>query len=300
MKSKFFVLPAILMVLFAFSVHAKSKVLLRLNLTKGSVYEMNMTSNGNIDQEMMGQKMKIVQKMDMLVSYQVLDVLPDKNFLVEYVVSKMKMQMNVNGQEMIFDTDSIEENNQMYEPLKTLHELKVKFEVSPTGKIENVEGLDQFAKKLSGNRIMSQSMQMFTNDENFENFISQNFNYFPEDVVKIGDKWSSAFKLPGLMNMETTMNFEVATIEKDKVTLNVTSDVNMDSPIEQNGFKMNIEMTGTQTGTMTVNTDDGWVRSSDLAQKFDMHMKMKNPQSGEDMDIPMTVDAVTKLTTEKK
>ncbi len=300
MKSKLLFLPVILMVLIAFSVDAKSKVLLRLNLQKGSVYEMTMSSSSNIDQNMMGQNMKIIQKMDMVYNYRILDVLPNKNWTVDYTVRKIKMDVSMNGQKMVFDSENPDENNQMYEPLKSLKDLKLTFELSSSGKVENVKGLDEYAKKLSGNRMMSQAMEMFASSENFADFISQAFNYFPETEVKTGDKWTSVIKLPGLMNMETTMNYEVAAIEKNDVVLNVTSDVNVDSPVEQGGFKMNVKMTGTQTGTMNIDTEDGWFRSTDLVQKFDVKMKMKNPQSGEDMEIPMKIDAVTKYTVVKK
>ena len=43
-------------------VQAKSKVLLRLNLQKGTTYEMTMAMINNMDQDMMGKKMKIDQK----------------------------------------------------------------------------------------------------------------------------------------------------------------------------------------------------------------------------------------------
>ena len=37
-----------------------------------------------------------------------------------------------------------------------------------------------------------------------------------------------------------------------------------------------------------------------MNQKFDMKLKMKNPQSGEDMEIPIVVNSVTNMTVIKK
>lgn len=291
----------LLAILFTFStVQAKSKILLRLNVQKGSTYEMNLTSSSNIDQEMMGQQMKIDQKMDMTFSYLVTDVLPNKNFQIEYSIMQMKMDMNINGQTMSFDSQKPDENSPMSSVLKSLNSVKVRFEMTPTGHVENVQGLDEFAKQISGNRQVAQTMQMFSNQENFASFVGQNFIYFPENEIKKGDKWTALFKLPALMNLSTTMNFEATEITKSAVNLNVTSEVNMESPIEQSGMKMDMKMTGTQTGTMIVDSKDGWMRTSDLNQKFDMHIKMKNPQSGEDMEIPMTVNSITKIVVNKK
>lgn len=300
MKTRLLTLIVIVILLTTSAIQAASKVLLRLNLQKGTTYEMTMASTNLIDQEMMGQKMKIDQKMNMDFLYQVLDILPNKNFMIEYSLQRMKMDMNVNGQEINFDSESPDQSNPGNKSLNDLVKIKIKFELTPKGMVERVEGLDLYAKELGGNPQMAQSMAMFMNDKNFGSFIGQTFSYFPENEVEKGEKWTASFSLPSMMNMETIMNFEVAAIEKDQVSLNVTSDVNMEMPIEQGGMKMNMKTTGTQTGTMIIDSNDGWVRQSDLTQKFDVNMKMKNPQSGEDMEIPMVLNAVTKITVNKK
>lgn len=291
----------LIILLFSFSTtQAKSKVLLRLNLQKGSIYEMNMHVNSDINQEMMGQNMKISQQMEMVFSYKIADELPNKNFQIEYSMGRMKMDMDVNGNSMSFDSQNPDENSPVAPVLIALNDMKITFELTPAGKVEMVSGLDEVAKKIAANPQMLQTLRMFSDKENFGSFASQTFNYIPEDKVKEGDKWSASFKLPLFNDNNTTMNYEVASIEKNSMNLNVNSNVNLDSPIEQNGMKINMKMTGTQTGTMAVDTNDGWVRSSNLNQKFDMNLKMKNPQTGEDMEIPMKVNSTTNFTVEKK
>lgn len=299
MKTRLLALLMVSFLLAANSLQAK-KVMLRLNLKKGTIYEMTTAMTNNIDQEMMGQKIKMDQKIDMAMSFQVLDILPNKNFLIEYSFLKMKLGMNMNGQQMTFDSESSDENDPASKILKVLSSVKLKIEMDPRGQTQKVEGLESFAKELAGNPQMAQAMQMFTDENSFKSYVGQTFNYFPEAEVEMGSKWTASFKLPALMNMETSMNFEVAAIEKSLVTLNVTSDVNLDSPIEQGGMKMNIKMTGTQNGSMIIDTTDGWLSSSDLAQKFDMKMKMKNPQTGEDMEIPMLMNSVATITVVRK
>jgi hypothetical protein len=288
------------MVLFANTVNAKSQVLLRLNLQKGSIYEMHMHVTSNIEQNMMGQNMKIVQRMEMILSYKVTDVLPNKNYQIEYSVNSMKLDVDINENSMSFDSQNPDESNPMGTILKTINKMKVTFELTPSGKTEQVNGLDEITSQIASNPQMAQALQMFSDDKNFSSFISETFNYIPENKIKTGDKWTTQFKLPSLMDANTTMNFEVTGITKDSVDLNVFSDVNSEGPVEQNGMKIDMKLTGSQTGTMTVDANDGWVRSSDLNQKFDIHMKLKNPQTGEDMEIPMKVNSVTKSTVEKK
>jgi hypothetical protein len=299
MKTKLLSFFMLSILMFTLSAQAK-KVSLRLNLQQGTIYEMVMTSDNFIDQEMMGQKMKINQNMEMVFSYKVLDILPDANFRIEYSMVRMKMKMNINGQEVNLDSESTDVSDPMNEVLKGLNSLKLKIELNSKGHVERVEGLEQYSEKLASNPQMAQTMQMFTNEANFISFYGQTFNYFPENGIEKNDKWSSAYKIPSLMNMEAIMNFEVSAIEKEEIALNVTSDVNMEGPVEQMGFKIDMKSTGTQTGTMKIDPADGWLRQSDLTQKFDVTMKMKNPQSGEDLIIPMVLNSITKITVSKK
>lgn len=299
MKTKPIALLFILNSLLLNSFRADSKVLLRLNLEKGTTYEMTMNMTNTIDQEMMGQKMKIDQNIEMVFSYTVLDVLPDKNFLIEYTFQKTKMKMNMSGQEFTMDSEGADDNP-MNAPLKDLLSLKLKLILNPKGQVVKVEGLEEYAQKLSGNQQMAQAMQMFTDEDNFKSFFAQTFNYFPENEVAVGDQWKSSIKTPALMNTEITLAFEVAAVENKQVYLNVSSVVDMETPIEQMGMKMNVKMSGKQSGKMTINATDGWLTSSDMIQKFDMHMKMKNPQSGEDMEIPMLMNSVVKFIVVKK
>lgn len=299
MKTKLITLFIITLILTANTVDAASKVALRLNLQKGSTYEMKISSVNQIDQEMMGQKIKIDQKIEMGFNYKVLDVLPNKNTVVEYSFLRMKMYMNMNGQEINMDSES-PDSNPINAAIKDLLFLKLKLTMNPKGQVEKVEGLDEYVKKLAGNQQLSQAMKMFTDEENFKSFFAQTFNYFPETEVSVGDQWKSVIKIPELMNVGITMIFEVTSIENDQIHLNFKSDVDMETPVEQMGMKMNVKMIGNQSGKMIVNATNGWIKSSDLSQKFDLKIKMKNPQSGEDMEIPMVTNSVTNIVGLKK
>lgn len=282
------------------SIKASSKVLLRLSLQKGTNYEMTMNVTSVIDQEMMGQKMKIDQNMEYVFNYLVLDELPNQNYLIEYSLVRYKMNVKVNGQDVNLDSENTDASNPLNGILNSLTKTKLKLEINPRGQAEKVEGIDELAKKIAGNQQLAQSMQMFTDEVNFLSFISQTFNYFTDNAIEKGNKWNTTYKLPSMMNMETTLNFEVADMDKHQINLNILSDINMEGPAEQAGYKFDMKATGNQTGSMIVDLKDGWFRSSDLTQVLDVHLKMKNPQSGEDMQIPMKVNSITKTTVIKK
>lgn len=287
-----------IIVIFLFTtlpmVGAKPKVLLRLNLEKGDHYQMTMTSDNNVDQEMMGQQMKIHQMMEFAMSYKVLDVLPDKNYVIEYSFDKLKMDMDINGQKMIIDSESTSDD-QASKNIIEMTSMKLKFTMNSMGKIQSIEGIDGYMNKIAGNPQLTQTLSMFTNEENFKSSFGQYLGYFPEGEVEVGSTWDSSIIMPGLMNMGMNMHYTVNDIINDQIILGVDSNVNIDNPIENNGMKIQMKTTGTQTGTMKVDLKNGFVGTTDINQKFDMKMKFNNPESGEEMEIPMIMNAVTKV-----
>lgn len=287
------------MIIFLFfiafpSLGAKPKVLLRLNLEKGDHYQMTMTSDNKVDQEMMGQQMKVVQKMVMSMSYKVLDVLPDKVYVIEYSYDKMKMDMDVNGQKMNIDSEDTT-GNVASKSINDMTSMKLKFTMNSQGKILSIEGIDNYMNTISNNPQLAQTLSMFANEENFKASFGQYLGYFPDQEVEVGSKWDTSFIMPALMNMNLMMHFTVADIKDDQIDLDVNSDINLDNSIDNNGVNIQMKVTGTQTGSMKVDLKSGFTGTTDFIQKFDMKMKMKNPQSGEDMEIPMIMNAVTKV-----
>jgi len=299
MKTKLISLFFLVAIIALHSFEASSKTQLRLNLQKGSVYDMKMSSINQIEQDMMGQKIKIDQKIEMVFTYTVLDILPDKNFLIEYSFSQMKLNMNMNGQVLAMDSES-PESNPMNKAIKDLLSFKLKIILTAKGQVVKIDGLEEFTKKLSVNQQMAQAMKMFTDENNFKSFFTQTFNYFPENEIAVGDQWNSIVKTPELMNAEISMIFAVTAIENNQIYLDFKSIVDMETPVEQMGMKMNVKMAGNQSGKMIINKLDGWPSAVDQIQKYDMKVKLKNPQSGEDMEIPMVTNSVTNIVCVRK
>lgn len=298
MKTKLFTLIITMFFTVFQSLEAKPKVLLRLNLEKGANYQMTMIMDNNINQEMMGKQMKVFQKMEMVSSYKVLDKLPDDNYVIEYTFVKMKMDMDANGQKVIIDSDS-SANDPASSIFKDLASLKMKFTITPMGKVQSIEGMEEFAKKFSSNPQLAQTLAMFTDENSFKSSFEQFFGYYPEKEVEVGTKWDLPIKMPTLMNMEILMSFEVADIVDDQVVMNITSDINMDSPIEKEGMKINMKMTGKQGGQMRVDRKSGMTGTMDMNQNFDMNMKFQNPQTGENMEMPIKMNGVSKINVSK-
>lgn len=286
------------MALVCFTLHVSAKTTLRLNLQKGSGYEMNMNMSMKMDQEMMGQQIKMDQKMNMQLIYKVADILPSKNYIIEYSVGQIKMDMTANGQQMSFDSQT--GGNPTAEKLKAIIGSVIKMEVTPSGKVEKVDGLDAFIQKIGDDKTMAQLVPMFSSDEGIKSFMNQTFGYIPETELEKGSKWSCKSQLTTPMNLDLTVNYELASIEGNTLNMNVNSTFNAAKQMEQMGAKVDMQIDGTQNGTMTVDAADGWLRTQNLDQNIKMIMKMKNPQSGEEMNMPIELKLAIETKVVKK
>lgn len=259
---------------------------------------MTMSMTMNMNQEMMGQQMKIDQKMITQINYKVADVLPNKNYQIEYSVAQIKIDASAMGQQMSMDTQT--GGNAASEKLKTMVGQVIKMEVTPAGKIEKVEGIEAFISKVAGDKMMEQMVPMFSSDEGFKSYVGQTFSYIPENEIEQGSKWSSKSKLTAADNLDIQVDYEVASISGKDVNLNISSTFTGTKQIEQMGMKMDMQVDGNQTGTIVVDSADGWVTSQTLNQNIKMNMKMKNPTTGDDMNIPIEIKSVIETKSVKK
>lgn len=296
MRTKLIPLLFVTILLFSNSLQAKNIINLRLNFHKGSTYEMTTVLNNTSEQEIKGLKTEIDQKMTTGISFHVLDILPNKNFLIEYSIQKIKMNVKMDEREANYDSESNNGNNPMNSTLKTLPNIKI--EISPLGKLISMESFK--FDSIEGDPQVFQLLFTLLGNRNMESYIGQMFNYFPVEKVEKGKKWSNSVKLATVMSLETIMNFELVNIERNQLTLNITSDINLNKPIEKESSNIDMKMTGTQSGTMTIDTTDGWLRSYDLIQKFKINIIMKDPKTKEDIENSVISNSVTKFTVVKK
>ena len=245
MKTKLIACIIALFFIAVQSIEAKPKVLLRLNLEKGAAYQMTITSDNSIDQQMMGQQMKVQQKMEMGSTYKVLDVLPNKIYVIEYSFDKMKMNMEINGQKVSINSEDTT-GNVVSRNMKELTSMKIKFTMDSQGKIQSIEGMDEYEKKVGSNQELGQILSMLANADNFKASFGQYLGFFPDNEVEVGSKWDLPIKMPSMMNMDMNLHYSVNDITDDQIVLGVNSEVNMDSPIENNGMKIQMKATGTQ------------------------------------------------------
>lgn len=299
MKSKIFLFVLTAFLSFTnFSIQAADKYNLRLNLEKGSSYEMAMDFSNIMDQEIMGTPVKISQIMQLLVLLEVEDVLDNGNYSVKYGYKSVKVDMDAMGQKMSFDSEK-DENSPLFASLGTLMDKYLIMELTPKGKVENIEGFDTFIGDIANNPQLQSSLEMFSSQEAFESSFSQSFGYFPIEDVEIGDLWEVGYEMPSVFGFEVKMDYELENVTDNTANLLTNSIFNSEGPIEMNGVTVDLDLEGIQEGKMQIDMNDGMMQSSDMNQKLSFTLTTDNPQTGGKMQIPMEFDLSTKISVVK-
>lgn len=268
----------LLLSILTLGANAAKKTELKLHLTKGTVYDSKIDMENHVDQNMMGQQMTIHQDIEILAQMKVVDVLANGNYKIEQTYNDLNFTMEMNGK--VTNLDSVASK-----PLEAMKNMVISYEVTPDGKVSNIQGVTEMLEKLGTNPQVAGVLKGMASFDQLAAF----YSYLPKEAVEVGDTYEVKLNNAELMNLETITKYTVKDISKDNVTLDVALDLGMDSgkTIQQNGMDMNIKANGKQIGDFVVSRKDGMPLSSTLDMDMHMEISFKNPKTGDDMNMPM-------------
>jgi len=254
---------------------AASAKMLKFNFEKGKGYDYEMITN--IDQEIMGQPMK----MDMAFYYS-MDVTADDvtTKTITSTVDRFKMKMEVVGMNIEVDTDkpvpesgaADDEKN----PLGMVNRLfgaikgqRFSMKVDAEGKVMEVTGFENMAKTIVDSMGLTdekreEMIKKFDeqfNPKNIKGQFERVWYIFPNKEVKVGDSWDKDYETNGApMAGKYHSVYKVTDIEGDMVTLEEKTKII--------SSEEGMVMKGDITGTMVVDSKTGLVVTADQDMKI--------------------------------
>ncbi len=252
------------------------KITLRLNLPKGTVRK----AASNVDMKMKiaigDQPIAMNMAMGMEMGFDVQDVDSEGIHTVKLTYDRMKMKMD--GGPVALDFDSAKkdgDDNPLTAGFGALVGQSLTMKLTPQGKVTEVTGVDELAKKL-GAAIPGAEQQIKQQLKETENQVGQLVANFPDKPVDNGDTWTAKMKQGGPTPMTIDATYTLLDRTQDEAIIGV------DGKIEGT-------FAGTMTGTMNVNLKTGWTNSAN------MKMKVSGKQGGATIDM----DATTTVKSDK-
>jgi hypothetical protein len=265
---------------------------LKFNWQKGKTYDFEMVMD--MDQEVMQQK----NKMSFIAAYGMTVTDDDgkiKSLTAEYKDFKMKMSMmgqeiNIDGAKKPVQFNNSEQQNDPSAMLANAFSgiigKKFYLKADEMGEILEVTGFQELinsmiaAMKLPDEaRLMVEASlkDQFSAEKIKESFAPM-FNIYPGREIKLGDSWERSYELKSGAAAKYTTQYTVKSFDGDKVLLDTKTKVESITDTSSANSSGGMQMSGTQSGVMTVNLTSGLVLDGELIQNLetsgDLKMKM--------------------------
>jgi len=276
MRIKYLSLPGILgllaIVVISSCKNSSTGSVLKFNLEKGKQYGYEIT--WDMDQKIMDRDDKI----NLLGNFS-FEVIADdgKVKTLKGIYRRFRLYMKIMELEMDIDTDKpvveAAENENIGGMMQRLFS-KIKgnsfsMKVDQEGNLVSVSGFDEIINGMIDSSGLNEEMEMQMraslkdqfNEQELKNQFAHVFMIFPGKAVKQGDSWQRNYRIDGKVAAEFSTTYTVKQIEGDHFTLDAKS------VIGPAGGDM--EVKGTQSGTLLVDSKTGLVLQAAFIQEMD-------------------------------
>ena len=276
-----------------------AQVKLSFNPEKGKKYEYQTEAVIMTNIAVMGQNISTEMEMSMKYLMEVVGKTSQETLAqftyqdISYIVTSPMMNMG-------YDSKNPSENpsdmDKMIEKIFSAFIGKsFALSVAPDGTVNSVTGMDAIVESMTqsvaaGGQIaaqISEAVKQQFNENATKNMFEQSFKFYPENTVKAGDSWTVDNTLEiSNMDTKTKTKYTIKEIKKNIAAIAVESTLEM-----KPGAGMEGTLTGTQTGTMQVDTKTG------MPVLHDMSQTIKGPIKSQGMEMLMEMTTKAKTST---
>lgn len=308
-------LTALLIATLVFSLTAcNSNLGMYINVKSGDVYKYHTVTNITSNTEIVGQS--TTAKQDTTTDFKVTidSVDSEGNIKMNYTFDKIKFESEAAGEKQTYDSSN-SDTDDFSKVYKSIIGKGFTTKMTKQGAVTEVSGVDDLISTMldameldtSDDAYLQETktnLQSSFGDNALKTLIQQSTKVFPENDVKIGDTWSIENTINSIVEINTKTTYTLDKIENKIAHISVKSDFTTDSSKTHKYTQMGIEMDmttdliGKTTGTIRVDTTNGFLSEGEITQKMTGKMSVVVPSiegsKEETVDIPM--DSTSKVT----
>ena len=261
--------------------------ILKFNLEKGKHYGYEIA--WDTDQKIMDREDKI----NLMGNFS-FEVIEDDGKIktLKGIYRKFRLYMKIMGLEMEIDTDkpvpAVTGNEDIERMMGRLFS-KIKgntftMKVDEEGNVLSVAGFEEIINGMIESAGLNEDMEMQMraslndqfSEQELKNQFAHVFNIFPGKAVSEGDSWQRNYRIAAKVATDFSTTYTVRQIEGDRVTLDAKSVI---------GPAGDMEVKGTQSGTLLVNAKTGLVVQADFVQEMETKVN----------DLQLTIHGIGKI-----
>ncbi len=285
-----------------------------INLSKGDHFITIVSSTQTVIRNVGGEQSQVDNSTKITLSFEVIDS-NDKTCSLAMRFKRIIASSKGAGWAYKYDTAPKPENSlesgsrEMSNFYRELIGQTITIILDPkTGTIINMSGWDTLIKHMAeslkqGNRKnrMKLAKMLISSIQNGMTNGGPSSIFLPigGKEIKVGNQWSIQSNLSTFSGLTLTTTYKVAETLPDKVRFNIKATLSTASkvtPIETGTTKIRYQLNGTQTGTITVDKNTGWIISSSIRQELQGTMTMIDMG----ITIPIQMEGKTEIRTLKE
>jgi hypothetical protein len=259
-------------------------VSIKLNLQQGETYGLQTTMTQTIHQTIEGESQVIAQTYRIGYSVNVAKVEPNGNIVARAQFSSVAMKMNAPGLgEIAFDsasttTSTSPETQAIGAVFGAMVGKGFSMTITPTGAVQNVTGLEELVNSildslgLSAEEFASskQTLEQQFSAEAQQDAWSSSLDYLPSGPVSVGQSWKKQASLSQGFPILLDTSYTLKDLKGGIATIDVSSTIQSatDASMDLQGLGISYQLSGTQTGTIQVRLDTGWIAKSSMQQSI--------------------------------
>ncbi|HHV29487.1 DUF6263 family protein [Acetivibrio mesophilus] len=301
------ILVALIVAVMALSLSAcNSGLALYVNVNVGDSYKYHIEMDQTMNVEQSGQSVETNQNMvyDFIVS--VNDVDSEGNITADYKYDALKIDIESNGAKQSFDSKNANADDSMSAIYSSFIGKGFTAKMTKYGEIKEISGVDNLLNSIVDSMDLGEdevaqvfkeqtkeSLRQSFGDEAIKSAV-QSATVFPDtESIKVGDTWTVDNSVKTIVDMKMTTTYTLDKVEGEIAYISVKADYKSDPSTASDymGMQMTTDLSGTMTGSIKVNTKNGFLSEGQMTQEYSGKMSIVVPAmeglESQTVEIPM-------------
>ncbi|MEH0155097.1 DUF6263 family protein [Limibacter armeniacum] len=289
--------------LFILTASQAQKQTIELNLKKGEKYNQVVNATSTIQQNVAGQEVNMEILLGGNTAFVVKDIKKGV-YDLEVNYEKLNMVMKLPQGEITASSEDTDSKNIFSMLLGELVNKPFSLKMDKKGKVLEITGEEVLFSSMMSKFPeipQAQKQQIITQLEQAygENALKGNIEMvtaiFPENSVKIDDTWSVSTKLEAGFSANVTTEYKLKAVTKDAIVLEGKANIDTTKGATESQMFSRVDIQGATVSTVKLSPKTGWIISAHVEQQMKGDSYINNPQTQEEMKIPIEMSSVTEI-----
>ncbi|PEN09226.1 hypothetical protein CRI93_00400 [Longimonas halophila] len=265
--------------------------LIRLAPERGATYTTELTQSTTNNMMVQGNAFDTEQEQTVTQTLHVADYTEDGITTLETTTDRMQVDFSApGGQGQSYDSADSTATGPIASALAPMIDKTLRLELNQGGAfVGNRDSLTAQVDSLMGENGPDSDMLIDP--------ILNQFRFYPSEPVAVGDSWSKEVDMNVGVPLTVDATYTLDDVTDGTATVSVAVDINTNgAPLELGQLEAEAFLSGTQSGTMTIDLESGLTQSSEMSASVSGFAEFTPPGQNQMQEIDMDINTSTSFT----